>query len=374
MKIELIDNSDSLSNICNYILNKNIDVIALDTEFCHSVNSYFPKISIIQFTVDSQNIFVVDVLSEKINISILESILCKKSIIKIFHDCKQDILALHKIMNNPILPLFDTQIAFSLSQYSENSIGYVNLVKNYNMQDLGDMKKKFKRTNWLERPLSKEQLNYAAIDTVYLIDIYNKLQVLLKSQKRLYWLQEEVQAIMNKLLYPEQFYNKIFGDSLIQKILSYREILATEYNIKKENIIDSKAVKYITNLRSLEDVKNFLLYNTSTLFKRNFEDKILEFIINSTHNKIFLTKYFKSEKTTDSLVSLLSGYIDLECIKIDISPHLIYSKDSLRTFINYGIGRLAQGWQNELFGKNIRDFLKEKNELNINIQNICNNR
>ena len=54
------------------------------------------------------------------------------------------------------------------------------------------------RSNWLQRPLSDEQLCYAAEDVRYLLDIHTLLATRLTTQLRLSWVEEECQALITR--------------------------------------------------------------------------------------------------------------------------------------------------------------------------------
>ena len=87
---------------------------------------------------------------------------------KIFHSCREDIEAIYSWTKKEVLNIYDTQIANSLLGGSF-SISYQGLVE----EKIGlKVDKKETRTNWLRRHLTESQLNYAASDVYYLIDLY----------------------------------------------------------------------------------------------------------------------------------------------------------------------------------------------------------
>ena len=69
------------------------------------------------------------------------------------------------------------------------SISYQGLVE----EKIGlKVDKKETRTNWLRRPLSEAQLNYAASDVYYLIDLYRLQIEEFSKARKLEWLDEEL--------------------------------------------------------------------------------------------------------------------------------------------------------------------------------------
>ena len=67
------------------------------------------------------------------------------------------------------------------------------------------------RTNWLRRPLTESQLNYAAFDVYYLIDLYNLQREEFSKTNKLEWLEEESNkySVLDSCI--ELPRNKVFG-------------------------------------------------------------------------------------------------------------------------------------------------------------------
>ena len=90
-------------------------------------------------------------------------------------------------------PYFDTQIAAPLLGFQENP-GYAMLVSQFLNVNLP---KTYTRTDWSIRPLSKEQIQYAADDVIYLCKIYLIMCERLKGLGRLDWLEKEIFELLN---------------------------------------------------------------------------------------------------------------------------------------------------------------------------------
>jgi len=158
--------------------------VAIDTEFRRTTKDNM-KLALLQLN-DSNEIYLVDCLLIKEPKAICSFLYCE-DVTKIFHSCREDLEALYSWSENEVLHIYDTQIANSLLGGSF-SISYQDLVKN----KLGlKVSKEQTRTNWLKRPLTEDQLNYAASDVLYLIDLYQlQLEEFSKTNK-LEWLEEE---------------------------------------------------------------------------------------------------------------------------------------------------------------------------------------
>ena len=159
--------------------------VAIDTEFRRTSKDNM-KLSLIQLN-DSNEIYLVDCLLIK-DPDKTFSFLSSNQVKKIFHSCKEDLEALCSWSNNEILNIYDTQTAHALLGGSF-SISYKDLVKD----KLGlYVSKEETRTNWLKRPLTEAQLNYAASDVFYLIDIYGLQLEEFSAARKLEWLHEEL--------------------------------------------------------------------------------------------------------------------------------------------------------------------------------------
>jgi len=168
--------------------------IAIDTEFRRTTKDNM-KLALMQVN-DSNEIYLIDCLQIKEPKEIC-SFLSSPDTKKIFHSCREDIEAIYSWTEKEVLNIYDTQIANSLLGGSF-SISYQGLVKEKIGLKVG---KEETRTNWLRRPLSEAQLNYAASDVYYLIDLYRLQREEFSETNKLEWLEEE----LNKTSVPDSF-------------------------------------------------------------------------------------------------------------------------------------------------------------------------
>ena len=158
--------------------------VAIDTEFRRTTKDNM-KLALMQIN-DSSEIYLIDCLQIKEPKEIC-SFLSSTDTKKIFHSCREDIEAIYSWTNKGVLNIYDTQIANSLLG-GTYSISYQGLVK----EKIGlKVSKDQTRTNWLKRPLTEAQLNYAASDVYYLIDLYRLQREEFSKTNKLEWLEEE---------------------------------------------------------------------------------------------------------------------------------------------------------------------------------------
>jgi ribonuclease D len=138
--------------------------LALDTEFIRT-NTLLPKLGLVQLN-DGDSVVLVDPLCIT-DWQPLIALLANPAVLKLVHSCTEDLEALASVGIEQITPLLDTQLAAEVIGWG-GSMGYARLVE----QMLGVIVDKTEsRTDWLARPLAETQLQYAANDVVYLLQL-----------------------------------------------------------------------------------------------------------------------------------------------------------------------------------------------------------
>jgi ribonuclease D len=178
MTYQLITTSSALAAFCAQAASA--EVLAVDTEFVRQT-TLTPKLGLIQL-FDGKSLVLVDPLTID-DWSALQQLFANPSVCKVVHSCNEDLEALATKNLLPILPLLDTQLAAELAGWG-GSQGYAKLVQRVCAIELD---KSESRTDWIARPLSQLQLDYAAKDVEHLLDVYQalKAELLAKGQYQL---------------------------------------------------------------------------------------------------------------------------------------------------------------------------------------------
>ncbi|MDC3209077.1 ribonuclease D, partial [SAR86 cluster bacterium] len=174
-EILYVDNNENM-NLLIKDLSKS-EIIGIDTEFDWR-KTYYPKLSLLQMVI-GKKIYIVDCIS-MINLSLLKKFLEDPKKLIVFHSSRSDITVLKTNLNIKLNNLFDIQIAEKFINGGE--------IKNYGfivLKYLGyKLDKSETNSNWLKRPLTVKQLNYAAEDVKFLLSIHKKqLKILKKLNK-----------------------------------------------------------------------------------------------------------------------------------------------------------------------------------------------
>ena len=176
-----VDNTDLLGNMIADIASRTR--VAVDTE-SNSLHAFREKVCLIQFSTASTD-YIVDPLALH-DLSRLAPIFRDPSIEKIFHASEYDLICLRRDFGFSFANLFDTMHGARILGYP--AVGLDRL--------LGDkfgvkIDKRHQKANWGARPLTKEQIHYARLDTHYLFDLRDTLEAELREASRMHFALED---------------------------------------------------------------------------------------------------------------------------------------------------------------------------------------
>ena len=187
-----IDRSEELAGLAHELTTH--ASIGVDTEFLRE-RTFFPKLCLLQLKAGDR-IWCIDTLRLP-GLEALMPALTDPGVPKLIHAARQDLEAVYLTSKRVISPVFDTQIAAGCIGLKPQ-VGYAELVNTL----LGvTVPKGQTRTDWSKRPLTREQLVYAADDVLYLGDVAALLRERLRSLGREHWAAEDCLALQDRRLY-----------------------------------------------------------------------------------------------------------------------------------------------------------------------------
>ena len=145
-----------------------VPAIALDTEFVRT-RTYYPQLGLIQM-FDGNSVVLIDPLTIGDWVP-MRDLLVNKNVTKYLHAGSEDLEVFLNAFGVLPDPLIDTQILAAFCG-RPMSWGFAAMVEEYTGIALD---KSESRTDWLARPLSERQCDYAAADVWYLLPIAHKL-------------------------------------------------------------------------------------------------------------------------------------------------------------------------------------------------------
>ena len=143
-------------------------ILAVDTE-SNSLYAYREQVCLIQFSTPNEDILVDPLALD--DLSPLAPLFADPKIEKVFHAAEYDLITLKRDFGFRFENLFDTMMAARILGWEEVGLGSI-LKAEFGVQ----LDKRFQRANWGQRPLPRELLSYARLDTRYLIALRRRLQ------------------------------------------------------------------------------------------------------------------------------------------------------------------------------------------------------
>jgi len=165
--VGLITCQEDLAQLVERLLGETI--IAVDTE-SNSLYAYRERVCLVQFSTP-QDDFLVDPLALK-DLSLLAPVFASPGLEKVFHAAEYDVICLKRDFHFQFANLFDTMIASRIVGRSAFGLGDL-LQAEFGVQ----LDKHFQRANWGQRPLPADLLQYARLDTRFLIPLRRRLAI-----------------------------------------------------------------------------------------------------------------------------------------------------------------------------------------------------
>ncbi len=368
----LIDTSAKMDDFVSQL--NEIKLIAVDTEFQRET-TYYPQLALVQ--IATENIVAcIDPLSFDAKPA-LQKILLNENTVKVFHSCSQDMEVLYYYLGNILTSVYDTQIANALLN-EHQQIGYANLVE----KELGiQLDKSQTRTNWLQRPLTEKQIQYAGDDVFYLFQLHEILDKKLDSENRKKWFTEESLTIASNetdfQVATDQLWKRVKHATrlpqkklaIVQAITVWREQLAQTNNKVRKHIIADELVIQLAgappeNINELNqtidkryqfsiDEKNGLLDVIGTA-KKSSQDTWPD------------NRFNALEGDQKKLLKDLQKIVNTKAEELGISNTLLFSRKNLEKLIlekSNSISHatsMTNSWQYQYIGHELIDALNNK--------------
>gem|GEM_PF-505966 len=355
-----------------------IKELAIDTEFMGE-KRYKPLICLIQVSSELGN-FIIDTLAIN-DLNPFLRIISDPGITKITHAGENDYRGFFQ--NYGILPknIFDTQIAYAFLDY-KYPISFKKLVEaecSYRLD------KSLTVTQWDQRPLRKDQLQYALDDVLPLPSLKEKLTANLTLKGRLPWAEEEFSLLEQESLYFKGVESDILSQPLIHtfnaseklfflRLMLWRDHLAKEKNINRDMVIPSKFIQQLVKgarhgQSFFKDNRRFSLNLSSSYWKQiaimvsepvqDWEQKLLASV---TRENDLVEDAFE-EAITDLVYSSIKYF----CIARDLSVSIAFPKSRLRHIHQHPeeVGTVIKGWRASFFGEEIANLLSRMKALEV---------
>jgi ribonuclease D len=357
----LLENQLDLNNFLGLI--KDGSVIAIDTEFTRRT-TYYPILSTIQIALKNSDNSKIAVIVDVLRCQDLSGLITKinnPKITKILHSSTQDLQIFYQISKNYPQNICDTQIMANFCQKDFN-IGYSTLVKEIFAIEISQ---EMQISNWQQRPLNKNQIDYALVDVIFLHEVYENFLKFLQQNNQFSWFEEEMKDFVNKSL-DENSKNLMRQISTrgkskkqiaqLNNLVLLREKFAQIQNIPREHLLKNEDLE-----RIVDDPENFNFWkiNLKNIFideikkalkiDENFVDNNEDLFMNENHKKI-----------VNQIKSITSKFAQ----KYKIKEQFLLSSNQIKKIVQHNEvkGEMSL-WRYEILGKEIENII-EKYENN----------
>jgi ribonuclease D len=275
---ELLDRDDDLADMLADAAGHTR--VAVDTEFMRR-NTFFPQAALLQLCFDS-TAWLIDPLAID-DLSPIIDIMQDPGIVKVLHSASEDLEVFQDWLGVLPQPLFDTQKAAAMVGRGFG-MGYRALV----MEIEGvDLPKGETRSDWLARPLTDSQCDYAALDVTHLLTAWEELDAQCSSQGKGEWVLDDGAVATASLASTAVDYHKRIKSAwklaprqlaILIAVCDWRERTARSKNKPRSWIIDDQACMQLAlhSPGTVAEMRSALGLPATAL--RRYGDELLELL------------------------------------------------------------------------------------------------
>jgi len=351
----LVETQDDISALCDRCRAEGR--FAFDTEFVME-DRFESEVCLIQVaTADS--LALIDPFQD-LDISPVWSLVADESVETVVHAGQED-LALC-VQNFGAVPrnVFDLQIAYGLVS-CDYPLSLQKLVQSALHIRLHKSKT---LTDWRRRPLTDEQLRYAAEDVAYLLPIHDKCRRKLKRLGRTDWAGAEFAKFEDIKLYHRAVEDKLrrvkgAGSlkarelAVLQALLDWRETTAERLNRPPRTVLRDHLLVEIarTGVSSTEELRDLRGFNLSMKNTRGLSAAVRRAL--ELPREQWPTVISRDTETPQeaALIALATALLRSYCLEQNLAYSLVATKKSIRDLIRHYAGQcddggeLNQGWR-----------------------------
>ncbi|HEV3129247.1 MAG TPA: ribonuclease D [Solirubrobacteraceae bacterium] len=351
--------------------------LGIDTEFM-SEGRYRPLLCLVQVAVDGSDngdtpcIALIDTLDTQVEVGPLAELVGDPNIEVVLHAGRQDVAILRRAWHTSVNNIFDTQIAAGFAGGSAQA-GYGNLLAQVLGRRVG---KTASYTRWDARPLTGEQLSYAAEDVVHLLELGDEIQSRLVQSQRLEWAREECRRLESASdeRDPETAWERLprsnqldpRSRAVARELAAWRERTASSEDRPVGSVVADPpmielARRKPTSLDQLEQIRGV---HPSTIRRRG--QAILDAVARGLEAPPIQREEFRgrSDPADVPLIALAEALLRARALEAGLAYELIASRSELEAIVGATRRgesepdvRTLQGWRRELVGQDLEDLL-----------------
>ena len=342
--------------------------IAVDTEF-HREKTYFPRVALIQIAWEG-GLVLVDPL--ELDLTALAG-LVQSDLLVIMHAAGQDLEVFDRVCGAVPLNLFDTQLAAGFMGMSSPSLASLH------ERELGlRLPKGDRLTDWLARPLTRSQMDYAASDVANLLEIHDLQVARLTADGRLAWAEQECREMLVRergRRVPEDAWQRIKearqlrgqARDVARSVAAWRERRAAEVDIPVRHVLPDLGVVAVAQRApaSVADLKG-----VRGLDGRHHKGAVAEGIVAAVAVAGDLPPVRLDPRRSGggrdirAGVTLVSAWVAQLSRNLDLDPTLVGTRSDIESLVRGDHDcRMTSGWRHEVVGGPVDDLLSGRASL-----------
>lgn len=344
----------------------------LDTEF-HREKTYFPQLALIQIA-SGDRLAVIDPVAA--DARLLQPLFDSVSLC-VLHAAQQDLDVMTQSINCVPSRILDTQLCAGFLGYSQPSLasllqGILKVV----------VPKGDRLTDWLRRPLTKDQLSYAASDVAYLAELSNYIFGELETRGRMKWAIDACEELRTRPTGPNapedawlrvKDVRTLKGRSrfVARAVAQWREERAMDLDLPPRHVLSDIAVLGVAQRapRTADDLlqsRGVDNRHASGAQGRALLDAIARGVAESADGDL----YFPSSDTDDleksmrPAITLVSAWVTELAKQSELDAGLLGTrKDIIDLLSKAPDARMGEGWRAEIVGRDIEDLVAGRKAL-----------
>ena len=342
-----------------------VERIGIDTEF-HRESRYWPELALVQIAAGDRNVLI-DPLA--VDVSGLGAVIAGE-VVTIMHAGEQDIELLYRICGTIPSQLIDIQIVAGFVGLSTPSLSA--LVDRFTQEKIS---KGNRLANWLQRPLTGAQCQYAASDVAFLFEICDRLFAELEKSGRLQWALSECELARKPPpppVEPMQAWYKIKAARQLRgqarvvacALAAWRERTARDKNIPPRFVLNELALVDIAQRRPTDENGLKSLRGQGSSLGKSATKAVLEQVrrgLEMDPADVPLPQSKNNESLPADLraaVSLVSAWLDELANSQQLDRSLLATRNDVeRLLLGNDTSRLSQGWRADLVGPTVTDLV-----------------
>ena len=170
------------------------DKIAIDCEFT-GLNVERDRLCLLQISSGNNDAHIIQLNKDNYNAPNLKNVLNDKSINKLFHFARADLLFIKKYLGIDVENVNCTKIMSKIARSYSDKHGLKDLIKEFIGIDIS----KQLQTSDFGGVLSDKQIKYCAQDVIYLHKIYDSLKKILEREERMFLYSETIKFINTRV-------------------------------------------------------------------------------------------------------------------------------------------------------------------------------